>query len=101
MYSLLWMQCQDCSLLKPPNVLHVLLILDSQVLVFQVSSANAQALSKGDSIGTLLLVPRATHQVETQSERAQPKPLQSVWAITSSQATRPGVILAEGAGVTT
>lgn len=41
-----------------PNslILHPLLISDSQVLVFQVSSRNTCALSRGDSIGMVLLL---------------------------------------------
>lgn len=65
-----------------------------------MSSTSAWVLSRGDSVGTLLLVPLTHHQIEFQSERPQTKHLQSVWVITPSQATRPGVISAEGVGVT-
>lgn len=53
-----------------------------------------------DGIGTLLLVPWTQYQIEVQSKKVQSKPLQSAWAIALSQAIRPWVILAEGAGAT-
>lgn len=85
-----------------PNslLLHPLLISDSQVLVFQVSSRNTCALSRGDSIGTVLLLSRTQHRIEAHFDKAQAIALQSVWSITPHQVIKPGVILAEGPGAT-
>lgn len=44
-----------CTLLSP-LVLYSLLILNSRVPVFQVSSKNTCALSRGDGVGTVLPV---------------------------------------------
>lgn len=46
----------------------------------------------------MLLVSQTQHPVKVPSEIAQDTPLQPVWPITQSPVTRPGVILAEGAG---
>ena len=65
-----------------PLMLRPLLISDSWVLLFQVSSTKICALSRGDSTGAVLLVSRTQHQAEVPSEKAQAIALQSVWAIT-------------------
>lgn len=44
------------------------------------------ALFRGDSTGPLLLVSQTKHQIEIQSEKVQTTALQSLWAISSSQA---------------
>lgn len=58
------------------------------------------ALSRGDSIGTVLFVWQTQRHVEVQSDKAQAMAFQSVWVITPHQVVKPGVILAEGAGAT-
>lgn len=79
-------------------ILHPLLISNSQVLVFQVSSTNICALSRGGSTETMLLVSQTPHRFEVQSEKVQTRALLSMWAITSHQVIKPRIILAEGAG---
>ena len=61
---------------------------------------NTCAFSRGDSIGTVLLVSRMQHQIEVQPEKAQAITLQYVGAITPQQVIKPRVVLAEGGGAT-
>ncbi|KAK2511509.1 hypothetical protein Q9233_016920 [Columba guinea] len=65
--------------------LHPLLISDSRVVVFQVSSMTTCALSRGDSIGTVLFVSQTQRHVEVQSEKAQAMAFQSVWSNPGAQ----------------
>lgn len=46
----------------------------------------------------MLVVSQTQHPVKVPSEIAQATPLQPVWPVTQSPVSRPGVILAEGAG---
>lgn len=79
-------------------MLHPLLISDSRVLVFQVSSVNTCVLSRGDSSGTMSLVSQTQHPTEVQSEEVQTTTFQSVWAISPQQVVKPRVTPADGAG---
>lgn len=79
---------------------HLLLISDSRVLVFQVSSMNTCVLPRGDGIGMVLLVLRTQHRIEVQSEKVQATARQSVWAIAPHHVIKPRVILAGEAGAT-
>lgn len=81
-----------------PLILHPLLRSDSWLFVFQISLRNTCALSRGDSIGTVLLVLQTQYGIEVQSEETQAVGLQSVWAITPCQVIKLGMVLAEGAG---
>ncbi|OPJ66867.1 hypothetical protein AV530_016836 [Patagioenas fasciata monilis] len=58
--------------------LHPLLVSDSRVLVFQVTSVNTCTFSRGDNVGTVLPMSRTQHCIEVQSEKAQARALQTV-----------------------
>lgn len=83
-----------------PLFLHPLFTSDSWVLIFQVPMTNTCALSRVDSNETMSLVLQKKHWTEVQSEKVQAIALQSVWAVTSSKATKARRILAEESGVT-